>query len=463
MYGKTQTASLLRDAGFEAYVVGGFARDTILGKTPKDNDLATNASPSEVMRIVQDAGLQVIPTGLQHGTVTVVERRLSGPGSPCNDHVEVTTYRVDGTYTDGRRPDSVTFAGTIEEDLSRRDFTINAMAMDPYTGKVIDPHDGRGDLQRGIIRCVGNPLDRFLEDALRPVRAARFAAQLDFVINYDTIRAARDPLVSSRLHEGVAPERLREETLKAMTGKKPALYFENLDFMGLLPVTFPHLVPMKGMAQPAHYHKYDVWKHSLEALRWVDTTDPLLRFIAMFHDIGKPATFKYKDDGVTPTFINHEDVGADILDGMMTQLRFDNDSRRKAVTLVRNHLVLYEPRWSHGAVRRLVARVGADNVNDLLALRRADIIAHGHDPTQKLEELEQLRQRVYTLRNEGTLTIKKLAVNGHDVIALGAKGKQVGEVLAALNEAVTDDPTLDNRETLLGMAREQLEKRMGTQ
>lgn len=428
----------LRDKGKRAWIVGGCVRDLIRGIEVNDWDVATDARPEEVIRFFR----HVIPTGIEHGTVTVLIRKVP---------YEVTTLRGETTYSDGRRPDSVHFVDDITADLARRDFTVNAIAIDPFDGSLIDPFDGIGDLERGIIRAVGDPIQRFSEDGLRPLRAARFTASLEFEIEPKTLAAISQTLDTYRK---VSPERIREEWLKAMRARRPSRAFEIMRQTSMLSITVPELMESVGCEQN-RYHAYDVWGHAMACLD-ACVGDPILRLAALFHDIGKPRTRAFSEKTKDWTFYNHERVGAQMVGPILTRLRFSNEERERIAHLVRHHLICYSDEWSDAAVRRWIRRIGKERLEDLYALNRADVLGKGKDPEPDLEALEKLKGRVAAVLAAGdALTVRDLKVNGHDLMReLGMKpGRDLGAVLEYLLEQVLEDPSRNERETLLTLAR----------
>ncbi len=366
---------------------------------------------------------------------------------------EVTTLRGETTYSDGRRPDSVVFVDDITRDLARRDFTFNAIAIDPLGPALIDPFEGRKDLDARILRAVGDPVQRFSEDGLRVLRAARFAATLECAIEPLTM-AAIEPTLGT--YRKVSAERIRDEWMKAMKAKRPSVAFEVMLTTGILAVTLPEILDSVGCAQNK-YHAYDVWRHSMACLDACEG-DPALRIAALLHDVGKPRTRAMSEKTGDYTFYNHESVGADMARPILDRLRFSNDERERIVLLVQNHLVCYSDGWSDAAVRRWIRRVTRERVQDLYALNRADIIGKGREVTPDLEALEKLKARVAgVLAAKDALSVRELAVDGKDVIReLGIPpSRRIGEVLEALLEKVVEDPAKNERETLLAMIREQ--------
>jgi tRNA nucleotidyltransferase (CCA-adding enzyme) len=434
----------LRSKGKRAWIVGGCVRDRLLERPVADWDVATDARPKELLALFPRA----IPTGIEHGTVTVVKD---------GRHYEVTTLRGEGTYTDGRRPDWVEFVDDITADLARRDFTVNAIALDPVDGRLIDPFDGRGDLQRGVLRAVGDPRARFSEDGLRVLRAARFVATLELALDPAT-EAAIAPTLDT--YRKVAAERVRDEWLKTMKARRPSRAFDVMQRTGILAITCPELVEGVGMEQNK-WHAYDVWRHGMECMDACQA-DPVLRIAAMLHDVGKPRTRAWSDKTGDYTFYDHDRVGAEIAAPIAERLRFSNEDRERIVALVRFHLFHYSDEWSDAAVRRWIRRVGAGRLADLYVLNQADVRAKGRDFEPDLAALAALEAHVPRVLAEGAaLSTRDLKANGHDVMTeLGVKpGRVIGEILEMLLDAVTTDPALNERERLLELAREYLRKK----
>ena len=439
-------ADIFRRAGRQCWLVGGAVRDMLMGRRTVDYDVATDAEPAEVLRLFR----RVIPTGIQHGTVTVHHRGTV---------FEVTTFRTEGKYTDGRRPDSVAFVPSIEEDLKRRDFTINALAADPQTGRVLDLHGGRMDLAGRVIRAIGEPAQRFREDGLRLMRACRFAAQLGFTVEERTLAAMRE---LRHALGPIAPERIREELEKMLRSPAPSTGLELMREAGLLGVVLPELERCVGVEQRG-LHCFDVWKHSLLSCDAAPAESLHLRLAALLHDVGKPPAAVRRADGVW-TFHGHENVGADIAESLMKRLRFPNALVATVRHLVLCHMFHYTPDWTDAALRRFVARVGSESLGDVLALRRADQV--GTCGKREISEsLLSLEERIRRLRDtSAAFTLRDLAVSGSEVMeALALKpGKAVGLILRELLEAVLDDPELNEREKLLGIARRFYDARMRT-
>ncbi|MGH7681390.1 MAG: CCA tRNA nucleotidyltransferase [Candidatus Eiseniibacteriota bacterium] len=428
----------LHAAKHAAYLVGGSVRDRIRGVPTSDWDIATSAKPESVMKLFPSA----IPTGIKHGTVTVPTEI-----GPC----EVTTFRVEHGYTDARRPDRVEFVATIEADLSRRDFTVNAIAWDPESDREVDPFGGRADIAARRIRAVGNARERIAEDGLRAIRAARFAATLTFDVEPETLDAvagARDAVAK------VAAERIRDELTKLLTAPKPSRGLEVLRVTGLLDLVLPELASCVAVPQN-RYHAYDVYYHTLHSLDAAPVEKPAVRWAALFHDVGKPPTRAEKDNG-DATFYNHEFEGARLAETAMTRLRFGRDTIDRVTHLVRQHMFDYRPEWTDAAVRRFVQKVGVENIADLFDLRIADNLGNGLK-TGFPHYLEELRGRIEgVLAARQALTIQDLDVNGEDVMReMGLEpGPRVGEILNWLLEQVLEDPALNERQRLLRRARE---------
>lgn len=427
-------AEVFSAAGFACYFVGGAVRDSLLGKPVSDWDAATDAKPEQVRRLFKS----VIPTGIQHGTVTVRWRGAS---------IETTTYRVDGEYKDGRRPESVRFTSDLVEDLSRRDFTINGMAVDPRSGDVVDPHGGLADLEIGLIRAIGDPMARFTEDGLRPLRAVRFAARFGFAIDPATLAAIPATLERFRL---VSAERIREEFSKILVSDRAGEGVLRLEATGLLAEFLPELASCKGVEQGGP-HRYDVFRHLVAACD-AAPADIVLRLAALLHDIGKPAK-RAEGEGGALTFYGHDMESARMVEAALRRLKYPNAVVDDVVLLVRHHMFDYSEEWTDAAVRRFVSRVGLESVKPLAVLRLADTSGMGHGPADPRSVLP-LIERVEALRaKDQAFGIKDLAIGGHELAGIGwPKGPMMGKVLEELLEAVLDDPDLNTKERLLDIA-----------
>ena len=429
----------LRKAEERAWVVGGCVRDTLRGERVNDWDVATTALPEKVRQVFD----RVIPTGIDHGTVTVLWK---------GGAYEVTTLRGEGDYSDGRRPDEVVFVRDIDHDLARRDFTVNAIAYDPVDGQVVDPFGGLVDMRDAVLRAVGEPSERFQEDGLRILRAARFVATLEFELEERTEAAFRGALDTFRK---VSPERVREEWLKTMKARTPSRAFEVMRRTGILEVTYPELLEQVG-CQQNQWHAYDVWEHTMRVL---DESDggPVERVAALLHDVAKPRTRAWSDKTEDWTFYHHERLGADMADRWLREYRFSNQEREQVVGLIRHHLICYSSEWSDAAVRRFMKRVGTENIEPLLRLGVADALGKGRNVDQELAALEELRGRIDKVVEEGNaLTTRDLAIGGKDIIELldGGAGPRVGEILRELLDRVLDDPSLNERDKLMPIAEE---------
>jgi tRNA nucleotidyltransferase (CCA-adding enzyme) len=430
----------LREKGKRGWIVGGCVRDLLRGGEAKDWDVATDALPDDVITLFR----KVIPTGLQHGTVTVVVRGA---------HYEVTTLRGEGAYSDGRRPDSVRFVDDITADLARRDFTINAMALDPVDGHLIDPFDGRKDLEAKVIRAVGDPGERFAEDGLRVLRAARFSATLEHTIEPETERA----MGTARSHDTfrrVSAERVRDEWLKAMRARRPSVAFEAMRRTALLSITCPELMESVGCEQNK-WHAFDVWRHAMECLD-ACKPDPILRVAALLHDVAKPRTRAFSDKTQDYTFYEHERIGAEMAEPILARLRFSNEERAKITALVRHHLICYADDWTDAAVRRWIRRITPELAPDLYELGVADALGKGREVEADIASIRRLEARVAAVLAAGAaFSAKDLALNGKELMgALGIPpGPQVGRIIAHLVEIVIDDPAQNEREALVEAAR----------
>ncbi len=433
-------AEVFTEAGFRCYFVGGAVRDRLLGRAASDWDAATDAMPQDVCRLFRS----VIPTGIQHGTVTV---RWKG-GS-----IEVTTFRVDGEYRDGRRPESVRFTADLVEDLSRRDFTINGMAVDPASGEVIDPNGGSADLSAGIVRAIGDPVVRFAEDGLRTLRAIRFATRFGFSIDPATLDAIPTALGQFRL---VSAERVRDEFIKILLTDRPAMGLQLLEQTGLLGEFLPELSVCRGVGQGGP-HRFDVFDH-LVASCAAAPADTVLRLSALLHDIGKPYRKAVHPDGGF-SFYGHDVESARRAEAALRRLKFPNVVIDDVAHLIRHHMFDYADGWTDAAVRRFVARVGLAYVDRLAALRLADTSGMGHGPADPRTVLPLL-DRVEELRSKDqAFGLKDLAIDGNDLLALGwPRGPVLGKALAELLEAVLDDPELNTKDRLLVIATRLKEK-----
>lgn len=448
----------LRAAGHQAHLVGGGIRDLLLGRPPADFDVATDAHPEQVMALF--GSRYAIPTGLQHGTVTVVteiqgppaEGEVGAPPVERRRHVEVTTFRGEGAYVDGRRPSSVTYVGSLEEDLSRRDFTMNAIAYDPVSDVLTDPFGGQQDLKARRIRAVGDAETRFREDGLRPMRAIRQATQLDFEIDPPTLVAIPPTL---EVFRKVSAERIRDELLKLLAAPRPSIGIALMRQTGVLAEVLPELLEAVGITQN-RFHKHDVYEHTLAV---VDATpgDPMTRLGALLHDIGKPRARQPREGAPGEfSFFKHEYVGAQMTDEICRRWKLSNADRDRVVGLVQNHMFFYTPDWTDGTVRRFVRKIGPDVLPALFALREGDIIGRGRNEDPE-SELGELRRRIAAVNVEdAAMRVGDLSIDGRDVMRILDCGpsRQIGVLLERLLERVLDDPGLNTPADLERLLRE---------
>lgn len=420
----------LHDAGFEAFAVGGCVRDSMLGKVPNDWDITTSAHPEDVKRLFR----RTVDTGIQHGTVTVM---LGSEG------FEITTYRIDGEYEDARHPKEVTFTSSLREDLRRRDFTINAMAYSPQNG-LIDYFDGLTDLRRGVIRAVGDPEERFREDALRIMRAVRFSAQLGYHIEENTRRAVRD--MAPNLSK-ISAERIASELTRLLVSPHP----EELRTMaetGITAVILPEFDICMATPQHNPHHCYSVGEHIIHAVAAV-RADKVLRYTMLFHDLGKPACHTRDEEGIDH-FKGHAAVSADMAHAIMKRLKFDNETLKQVETLVRYHDLAMEE--TSRSVRRGIAKVGENLFPLLLEVKMADGAAQSEyrrvEKRRKVEAWRAIYEQI--LRDRSCISLRQLAVRGGDLIAAGMKpGPEMGTVLHRMLEDVLDEPSHNQKEYLM--------------
>ncbi len=426
----------LEQSGRRCYAVGGCVRDSIMEISPQDYDLCTDARPEEVISLFSD--YRCIPTGLRHGTVTVLAE-----GHP----VEITTFRTEGSYTDGRRPDWVTFTPSLEEDLSRRDFTVNAMAFSPEEG-IIDPFGGRQDLEKGLLRCVGDPDRRFAEDALRILRCLRFASTLGFSIHPNTAAALKN--TASRLTL-VSGERIGAELNKLLCGKQVRQIL--LNWPDVLGVVLPEILPMVGCPQRTPYHRFDVWGHTAAAVEAIPPKVEL-RLTMLFHDAGKPAC-AFTDESGTDHFYGHGKISAQLAQTALARLKWDRATSETVVELCLLHDRVLVP--SLPAVKRLLNKIGPERLEQLILVKEADTLAQSKLALPRMEQHQQIRRLAQQiLEEQSCFSRKDLAVTGKDLLALGIPaGPKMGEILEALLNAVMDGKISNQREALLQYLREE--------
>lgn len=420
----------LEQEGHEAYVVGGCVRDALLRREPEDWDITTSASPFQVKKIFR----RTIDTGIQHGTVTVMLEK---------EGFEVTTYRIDGIYEDGRHPASVEFTSKLEEDLKRRDFTINAMAYNPRTG-LVDLFGGQKDLEQGAIRCVGNANERFTEDALRILRAVRFAAQLGFEIEDDTKLAITK--LAPNLSK-VSQERIQVELTKLLMSKHPEQIRTAYE-LGVTAVVLPELDAVMNLPQNNPYHCYTVGNHTIAMLEQIYPTKTL-RWAALLHDFGKLETHKIDENG-EDHFYGHAESSANYAKIVLRRLKFDNDTIDQVSRLVMYHA--YHLRREKKIIRRCMNRIGVDLFEDLLEVMRADTMAKSsYQRQERLDDIIAIRNLYKEIiKDNECITLKQLAVNGQDLIRAGIRpGKQMGELLHAMLDYVLEYPEQNQKDILL--------------
>lgn len=425
----------LQRHGYDAYAVGGCVRDSILNRKPEDWDITTSAKPEQVKRIFR----RTVDTGIEHGTVTVLIGK---------DGFEVTTYRVDGLYEDGRHPKEVTFTSRLEEDLKRRDFTINAMAYNDDE-RLVDAFGGMRDLNYHLIRCVGDPKERFSEDALRILRAVRFSAQLAFPIEPETAEAIKS--LAPNL-EKISAERIQAELVKLLVSDHPERIQDACE-LGITKVVLPEWDDMVGVKQNTPHHKYDVAAHTVHALQNVKN-DKVLRLTMLFHDMGKPV-MKTTDENGRDHFKGHAIASEQIAKTVMKRLKFDNDTIRKVTKLVAYHDYRMEPTGAN--VRRAMHEIGVELFPYYLAVQLADTKAQSsYERRGKLENIIQIRELYRNaLRNKECVTLKDLAVTGTDLINLGiAPGKELGTLLNELLDMVIEDPAWNQKGKLCDYVKE---------
>ena len=430
----------LKNSGHKAYAVGGCVRDSLLGLTPHDYDICTSATPQETEECFRNR--RVIETGIKHGTVTVLLH---------DEPFEITTFRIDGNYTDGRHPETVSFTSDVEDDLARRDFTINAMATDGIS--VIDPFGGQKDLANGIVRCVGNPDDRFGEDALRLLRALRFASTYDFNIDPDTADSIHR---NKTLLDRISRERVQSELVKMLNGKHVFSILH--DYSDVITQIIPELTPAVGFNQNNRYHCYTVYDHIAHSVENYHGTDPVIKMTMLLHDIGKPSCYTETElyGQRSGHFYGHAPVSREMAEPILERLRFDNKSKTEILTLIGHHDTSFS-NPSAKFVRRQISNLSKGLFEKLLEVRYADITAHSQaaqaSSLEKLAKVKELYEQIKT--EDACFKIKDLAINGNDLLRIGYKeGPQIGKALQRMLDAVLDDMLENNKETLKAAAEE---------
>lgn len=423
---------LFRSAGFVAFVVGGPVRDMIMGHIPSDWDICTAAKPNEIIDILSDAGIRYFDSGLKHGTVSAV---IEG------SVYEITTFRTETGYADHRHPDEVKFIGDIEGDLARRDFTVNAMAYNCDTG-VIDLFGGKSDIENKLIKCVGDPHERFEEDALRILRALRFSSVLGFSIDSETSKAI---FAKKDLLKNISSERIRDELLKILCGKNVRAVLE--EYVRVFGVFIPEILPLKDVFQNHPYHFDDAWTHTVRAVESIKA-QPVLRVAALFHDLGKVKT-KTTDETGTDHFYSHPKVGEDMAREVLNRLRFSKFEIRRICALIANHDREIIPNRKY--ILRTLNKLGEEVFEDLLELKRADICAQSAEfyesSMEKLTAVEQVYKSVKT--ENLCFSLADLAIDGEILRENGYKGKEIGEKLKELLNLVIEGKVPNKLEELL--------------
>ncbi len=429
-------AKIFNSNGYQCYLVGGAVRDIFLNRVTADYDIATDAEPEEVKRIFK----RVIPTGIKHGTVTVLF---------FNDNFEVTTFRIDDKYSDNRRPDSVKYTSSIYDDLKRRDFTINAIAYDIMLKKIIDPHNGIIDIKNKIIRTIGNPVERLTEDGLRSLRACRFAAQLNFEIEVSTIKAINNTLKGIK---NLSNERIRDELIKILQSDNPVYGIELLKETGILKIVLPELYDCIGIEQ-REMHSFDVYYHSIYCCAGASKNNLTLRLAALLHDLGKVPAKKINSEGLL-IFHGHEIYSAEIAKKICTRLKFPNKIINDICHLIKHHMFNYTEEWTDSAIRRFISRVGKEYIENLMSLRKADSFGRCNKKESN-ENLKSFIKRITEMLNkENVYSIKDLKITGKNIIEkLNLKpGPVVGVILEYLLSSILEDPVLNEYNKLLELS-----------
>lgn len=424
--------SLLSEAGFEAYIVGGCVRDYLLGRIPNDYDITTNALPEQTQEVFR--GYRCIDVGIQHGTVAVIIDKMQ---------LEITTYRIDGEYSDRRHPESVTFSDSLRDDLSRRDFTVNAMACS-QSGEIVDCFEGRKDLDEKTIRCVGEAAKRFDEDALRIMRAVRFAAQLDFTIEENTKNQIFALMDTLRM---ISAERIRAELDKLVCGK--AVFDILMKYHGVAEVFIPEITETIGFEQHSIYHSFTVWEHTVRAVANAGNS-VILKLTMLLHDISKPECFELHEDG-SGHFPGHPERSAARASDILKRLRYDNKTIKTVTTLIKYHDTKFRTRQD---IKHIMSAIGAEQFLMLLEVQRADGVSKKENEEHFINDLAWAKETAESIVENGEcLNIKDLDINGNQLMAEGFKGSQIGGALNRILDAVLDDRLENRYDALLEFAK----------
>ena len=425
----SEILGILSGAGFEAYLVGGCVRDTVMKRPFHDTDITTNALPEQIIEVFRN--YKTVPTGMKHGTVTVIS-----DGTPY----EITTYRIDGTYSDSRRPDSVEFTTSLRDDLARRDFTVNAIAMDS-AGNIIDFFGGTEDIKNKVIRCVGNPVMRFGEDALRIMRAIRFSSQLGFRIDSETSKAIHN--MKDNL-KNISHERIREELDKLICGQNCVEVL--MEYSDVITTIIPEFQKCIGFEQHSPYHKYTVWEHIVRATGLAPVSNLRLRRVLFFHDIAKPVCAKFDDTG-RGHFKNHAGAGADMTYDIMKHLRYDNESIAHTVTLIRHHS---DKIFNRQDAKKMMSHIGDELFFELMELKKCDNSAKNDFVLEKNQLFDEIIRAGHEIvENNECRSLKNLAVNGNDLLKIGLSGTDIGKTLNHLLDMVIDEKLSNDKNILL--------------
>ena len=437
----TNTAAVLKqleNAGYEAYIVGGCVRDMLLGRAIHDTDITTNALPEQIISAFPDC--KIIPTGIKHGTVTIIKNHIP---------YEITTYRIDGEYTDSRRPDTVEFTADITDDLSRRDFTMNAIAMDRH-GALVDAFGGKNDIENKLIRCVGEPELRFTEDALRIMRAIRFSSQLGFAIEKNTAEAVHR--MKDRL-KNISRERVRDELDKLLCGKNCLDVL--MEYSDVIATIIPEFQASIGFEQHTPYHRYDVWEHTVRAVANAPADNLNMRRALLFHDIAKPYCAEFDSDG-RGHFKHHNRMSAEMTEKIMKDLRYDNDSIKYAVTLIAHHDDKFFHRYD---IKKAMSEMGDDLFFELMEIKKYDNSSKSEFVLDELNEFDKLIALGHEIiENNECRSLKQLAVNGSDLMSIGLSGKEIGDTFSKMLDLVMKEKLTNDKNTLMDYAKQRCQK-----